>query len=174
MVELPRGRLSPDLEKMIADATAGSGNGFDSKATVATKPPPRSFRLIPFSEIKLSTAPGYLVKGIIPRAAMTVVWGEPKCGKSFWTFDLMMHIALGRPYRDRRVTQGAVVYLALEGGHGFKARVEAWRQRYRKDHTGDVPFYLIDVPVDLISAHGSLIGAISQQLNGKMPAAVVV
>ena len=63
-------------------------------------------------------------------AGSVVVWGPPKCGKSFWTFDLMMHVALGWEYRGRRVQQGAVVYLALEGGHGFRARVEAWRRRH--------------------------------------------
>ena len=33
-------------------------------------------------------------------------------------FDLSMHIALGREYRGKRVQQGSVVYLALEGGKG--------------------------------------------------------
>ena len=73
----------------------------------------------------MTSQPNYLVKGIIPRDGITVVWGPPKCGKSFWTFDLVMHIVLGRAYRGHRVQQGAVVYLALEGGHGFRARVEA-------------------------------------------------
>ena len=70
----------------------------------------------------------YLVKGIIPRAGLVVVWGPPKCGKSFWTFDLVMHVALAWDYRGRRVQHGAVVYLALEGGKGFEARVEAFRR----------------------------------------------
>ena len=45
-----------------------------------------------------------------------------------------MHVALGWEYRGRRVQQGAVVYLALEGGHGFPARVEAWRRRHLNGH----------------------------------------
>jgi hypothetical protein len=44
-------------------------------------------KLIPFDKIKLGTEPRYLVKGIIPRESLAVVWGPPKCGKSFWTFD---------------------------------------------------------------------------------------
>jgi hypothetical protein len=64
-----------------------------------TEPPkeptrkPSRFKLKPFTSITVSTAPNYLVKGILPRAGLVVVWGPPKCCKSFWTFDLVMHIA---------------------------------------------------------------------------------
>src|SRR5207237_86449 len=77
------------------------------------------FQLRPFDEIAVGSERAYLVKGLIPRAGLVVVWGPPKCGKSFWTFDLAMHVALGWEYRGRRVQQGSVVYLALEGGKGF-------------------------------------------------------
>ena len=45
-------------------------------------------RLIPFEEIQLGTTRRDLVKGLIPRVGLTVAWGPPKCGKSFWAFDL--------------------------------------------------------------------------------------
>ena len=89
---------------------------------------PRRFQLKAVSEIKLGTERSYLVKGLIPRNGLTVVWGPPKCGKSFWTFDLMMHVALGREYRGRRVQQGPVVYCAFEGADGFRGSSEAFRQ----------------------------------------------
>jgi len=137
-------------------------------------PAPPRFKLVPFRNILLSTAPAYLVKGIIPSAGMVIVWGPPKCGKSFWTYDLAMHITLGRSYRGRRVQHGPVVYLALEGGRGFRARVEAWRRRHLDDHDGEVPFYLLDVPVDLIADRAALIQAVGEQLGGQPPAAVVI
>src|SRR6476661_8187507 len=84
--------------------------------------------LIPFDDIRLGTEPRYLVKGIIPREGLVVIWGPPKCGKSFWIFTVAMHIALGWAYRDRRVQQGAVVYCAFEGQTGIQARVQAFRQ----------------------------------------------
>jgi len=135
---------------------------------------PDRFQLKAFDAITLSTAPNCLVKGIIPCAALVVVWGPPKCGKSFWTFDLMMHVALGWPYRGRRVQQGPVVYLALEGGYGFAARVVAWRTRHLEDHRDPVPFYLLDVPVDLVVDRDALIQAIQAQLGAHIPAAVVI
>src|SRR5262245_12318511 len=88
------------------------------------------FVLKVFEGIRMATAANYLVKSIIPRAGLVIVWGPPKCGKSFWTFDITMHIALGWEYRGRRVQQGSVVYLALEGGQGFRNRVEAWRRHH--------------------------------------------
>ena len=59
------------------------------------------FRLVPFDRITVGAERVYLVKGIIPAAGLVVVWGPPKCGKSFWTFDLVMHVALGWKYRGR-------------------------------------------------------------------------
>jgi hypothetical protein len=129
------------------------------------------FKLIRFNAVLLSSSAAYLVKGLIPRGGLTVIWGPPKCGKSFWTFDLAMHVALGNPYRGRRVQQGAVVYLALEGGHGFRARIEAFR---RKHDAADAPFYLITDRTDLVRDHEALIGAIRTQIQGDVPALVVI
>jgi hypothetical protein len=131
------------------------------------------FQVRPFEAIKLSTEPSYRVKTIIPRVGLVVVWGPPKCGKSFWTFDLVMHVALGWPYRGRKVQQGTIVYLALEGGVGFARRVEAWRQRHLADHDQPVPFYLLDVPIDLVADHKTLIEDIGAQVI-PTPAIVVI
>jgi hypothetical protein len=132
------------------------------------------FRLIPFDKVKIGPEPVYLVKGLIPRTGLVVAWGPPKCGKSFWTFDLVMHVALGWKYRDRRVRQGAVVYLALEGGKGFEARIEAFRQRFLPEDPDPVPFYLIADTLDLRKEHADLIGCIRLQAQGRPPAVVVI
>src|SRR5262249_27648111 len=85
------------------------------------------FRLIPFDRLKPSPDPAYLIKGLIPRTGLVVVWGPPKCGKSFWATDAVLHVALGWPYRGRKVTQGPVVYCAFEGQDGYGKRAEAFR-----------------------------------------------
>ena len=130
--------------------------------------------LIPFDEIRLGTTRRDLVKGLIPRVGLTVIWGPPKCGKSFWTFDTMMHVVLGWPYRCRRVHQGPVVYCAFEGQTGFEARVAAFRQRFLASHIGKVPFYLEPVTLDLVRDHRALIAAIRSQLGDDKPVAVVL
>jgi hypothetical protein len=129
-------------------------------------------KLVPFDNITVGSTAVYLVKGIIPRTGLTVVWGPPKCGKSFWTFDLVMHVALSRPYRGRRVWGGPVVYLALEGAEGFKARIEAFRMRHLAEQAEAVPFFLMAARIDLIKDHAELIGAIRAQAG--VPAVVAI
>jgi len=51
------------------------------------------FRLIPFDRVTIGSERVYLVKGLIPRTGLIVAWGPPKCGKSFWTFDLVARSA---------------------------------------------------------------------------------
>jgi AAA domain len=147
------------------------GNSRDEQE--ASKGPPR-FRLRAFKTITVGSELVYLIKGIIPRVGLVVVWGPPKCGKSFWTFDLVMHPALGWKYRGRRVQHGAVVYLALEGGKGFEARIEAFRQRHLPEHHDQVPFFLIADALNLVKDHPELIGCIRLQAKGNLPVAVVI
>ena len=119
-------------------------------------------RLIPFSEIVLGTERRDTVKALIPREGLVVVWGPPKCGKSFLVFDLCMHVALGWVYRGRRVDVGDVVYCAFEGVQGLRARVEAFRQRYLSRHSAEVGFYLQPETLDLVQDHYALIAAIRE------------
>jgi hypothetical protein len=133
---------------------------------------PKHFELTPFDKIAIDTTPAYLVKGIVPRIGLCVFWGPPKCGKSFLVFDLMMHVALGWKYRDRKVRQGAVVYCALEGCAAFKNRIEAFRQERLQENAVNVPFYLMASPLSLVADHAALIASIRGQCP--KPAVVVI
>ena len=146
-----------------------------ARKAAETKPAtsPR-FILKPFNEIELNTSPPYLVKGLVPREGLVVVWGPPKCGKSFWAYDLSMHVALGWDYRGRKVTQGPVVYIACEGERGLAARTEAFRQRHLAEVIDPVAFYLVTTRIDLIRERGELIDNILAQVPGKPPALVVI
>jgi hypothetical protein len=132
------------------------------------------FALVRFNDISMSRTSPYLVRGLIPREGLVVVWGPPKCGKTFWVFDLAMHVALGWECRGRRVVQGAVVYIACEGERGLAARATAFRQEHIRDETACPPFYLVTTPLDLAAEHTSLITAIRSQLEGQVPAMVVI
>ena len=129
---------------------------------------------MPFHELTVGAHGVYLVKGLIPRTGLTVVWGPPKCGKSFFAFDLFLHVALDWTYRGRRVKGGPVVYLALEGASGFRARAEAFRQRHLPDEPEPFPFYLCPTPTDLVADVTALIAAIRATAGGQWPVAVVI
>jgi len=158
--EEPPPAMSPEEFGEVKLAT-----GENSKALVA-------FPLVAFEDIALDTEHrGYLVKGLLPSRGLAVIWGPPKCGKSFWATDLGLHIALGWEYRGRRVQQATVVYIALEGRHGLPARLEAFKQHHGVQ---SAPFFLLTTPLDLTAKADELIASIEAQLGRTKPGAIVI
>jgi hypothetical protein len=128
------------------------------------------FRLIAFNNIMPDEGAHYLIKGLFPPVGLAVVWGPPKCGKSFWAFDTLMHVALDWTYRSRHVTAGAVVYCALEGVQGFKNRIEAFRREKLSEADGGTPpFYLMPASLSLVEQREALIADIRRQLGDGSP-----
>jgi hypothetical protein len=64
-----------------------------------------------------------------------------------------------------------VVYFALEGGHGFRNRIEAYR---RKHSVTSAPFFLITDRTNLIRDSGAMIAAIRAQIGLTAPVLVVI
>jgi AAA domain len=128
--------------------------------------PVRRFRfpLMRFDAIALTTAVRCIVEDLVPRESLVVCWGPPKCGKSFWIFDLVMHVARGCEYRAKAVEQGTVVYIAAEGELGIKARAHAYRQARMAETGEDPPFYLLTTRLDLVEDIDELIADIKAQL----------
>ena len=132
------------------------------------------FLLRRFADIDVGREGLYLVKGLIPRSGLVVIWGPPKCGKSFFVFDLTLHVALGWSYRGCRVKGGAVVYCALEGAEGFKARAAAFRIEKLSASEAEPNLHLMSAPLNLVADHGAFVAAIRAQLAGANPVAVVI
>jgi hypothetical protein len=86
----------------------------------------------------------------------------------------MLHVALGWPYRGRKVVQGPVVYCAFEGQDGYGKRAEAFRQRHLAEDADPVPFYLVATRLSFVKDHAALIEAIKAQIGPVMPEAVVL
>ncbi len=132
-------------------------------ATPETGDIPR-FNPIKFRNVPLTTQPRCLIKDLIPRDSLVLVWGPPKCGKSFWVFDLVMHIALGWEYRGRPVEQGSVIYIAAEGEVGIRARLHAFRHRHLPENA-DPPFWLLTTRLDLVEDIDRLITELAAVLS---------
>jgi hypothetical protein len=135
----------------------------------------RAFRfpLIPFRDFAPLPGDDYTVKDFLPRTGLAVFWGEPKSGKSFFVFDLLMHVALGWDYCGHRVRQGPVIYVCLEGGRAFRKRREAFRQAKLKDGE-DPQFYFVVNPLSLADDRNALIEDIRRQVAPDVPAAVCI
>jgi hypothetical protein len=69
-----------------------------------------------------------LVQGLLPEKALTAMIGASNTGKSALAMDLSTAVATGSNFRGLRVRQGAVLYVAAEGAHGFGNRIAALRQ----------------------------------------------
>jgi AAA domain len=167
-VERVYGKIKIDGGAQPPEAAGADDNGNDNAPRRQER-----FKLVPFDQIQPGRNSGYLIKDVIPRTGIVVTWGPPKCGKSFWTFDLVMHCALSRTeYRGYRVVGGPVVYCAFEGQEGFKARVEAFRREH--EISGPVSFFLIASDAKLVRDHRALINDIRDQIGDTAPVAVVL
>ncbi|MBV9199729.1 MAG: AAA family ATPase [Alphaproteobacteria bacterium] len=135
----------------------------------------RRFPLTRFKDVEVGQSRNYLVKGLIPRIGLVIVYGAPKCGKTFWVTDVMLRVALGREYRGHRVEKGAVVYIACEGERGLAGRLEAFRRRcLAPEDNQDPPFYLLPTRLDLVSEVELLAHEIAGQVGDERPVAIVV
>lgn len=92
--------------------------------------PKRAADLEWFDDVQPVLGGSYIVKGVLDVGAMSVIYGPSNSGKTFFALDLVYHIAIGAPWRGRRVKQAAVLYLAAEGGRGVINRVAALRQAH--------------------------------------------
>jgi hypothetical protein len=95
---------------------------------------------------------GYLLKGLISPAEISLWVGAPKCGKSFLLLFIAYMLSLGRSVFGRRVKQTNVLYVAAEGEGGIANRIRALRDKF-----GDSPhFHFIAQPADLLHQTGHL------------------
>lgn len=93
------------------------------------------------------------IQGLLTDGALSVVYGESNCGKTFFMSDVAMHVAMGKRWRDKRVEAGGVIYVALEGSYGLKNRVAAFKKHYAET---PVNFAMVPCPVDFMDPEGNI------------------
>ena len=96
----------------------------------------------------------WLVEGEIPASMTTVICGQSQAGKSFFAVDRMLQVARRHPDR-------AVVYIAPEGGSGYRARVDAWLHHFGGEEPQNIYFILQTVTLLNPQTVDDLVGAIS-------------
>jgi RecA/RadA recombinase len=84
------------------------------------------FKVISADEFTGRPPPEWLIKGILPKAELVVLFGESGAGKSFVALDMAGALDRGVGWRGHRVKQSRVVYIAAEGAGGFRNRMAAY------------------------------------------------
>ena len=123
-----------------------------------------------FAKIKNT---GYLIKGLLPKAELGVIYGATASGKTFITLDLAMAIARGIQWRGLRTKQGSVVYIVAEGAAGFRNRAIAYAKHHNIDFE-DIPLEIIDAAPNLLIKEDALAIRDSILASGPKPSLVVV
>jgi len=118
--------------------------------------PDQAPKPLPFTKtcnIEVASDDGDFVEGLLIGGALSVVFGKPEAGKTFWALDLAMHVASGVRWNDREVDRGGVLYLALEGGTGIDKRICAWNQHHQTGGV-EIPAAVVKAPLNLWSSEG--------------------
>ncbi len=121
-----------------------------------------------FGDIEPVLSNRYIVKGLLDHGTMSVVYGPSNSGKTFWALDLAFHIASDTQWRNRRVVQSAVLYLAAEGGRGVINRIAALKLDTGADN---IPLALKRAGMDLLHDRADLqrIYDLSQTVQARAP-----
>lgn len=133
-------------EKSIPTSAADE---FPLEETTPTAAPLKRFEVISALDFSLKPPPQWIIKGLLPKAEVVVLYGESGSGKSFIALDFAMAIATGTNWRGLKTKQGRVVYVAAEGAAGFRNRVVAYSQ-HNKINLADFPLGIIDAAPNLM------------------------
>lgn len=88
------------------------------------------FRVIPAVEFTGSKPLDWIIKSLLPKAQLGVLYGPSGSGKSFLAHDVAASIEQGIQWRGLKTKRGRTVYVIAEGAGGFKGRQLA----YSKEH----------------------------------------
>jgi hypothetical protein len=107
----------------------------------------KGLQRVRYADVRAVLADIYLVKGLLSKVGMSVIFGPSGSGKSFLALDVALRVAAGGPWRGRRVSRGAVLYIAAEAGGSALNRVEAFK---RETGLTALPFDLVPCAVNLL------------------------
>jgi KaiC/GvpD/RAD55 family RecA-like ATPase len=132
-----------DFEDLGPDPEAGKDDKSPSELSAF------AFKLQPIHEFAAQPSGGWIVKNVIPRAELGIIYGASGSGKTFIILDIALAVARGVPWRGLRVKQGRVVYIVAEGAGGFRKRARAYAQQHDID-LKDVDVLVLDAVPNLL------------------------
>ena len=99
---------------------------FDAMVEDAVAKKQQRFELIDAHVFAVLEPSQWMIKNVLPKAELIMLYGESGSGKSFMVLDMAMAVARGQVWRGNKVKQGRVVYIAAEAAKSFRKRVLAY------------------------------------------------
>lgn len=132
----------------------------------------RTLRLVRATELGEPKPADYVVKGLLNRGDLALIFGKAGSGKSLFAAHLFYRVAQGvDDAYGKRVRGGPVIYVCLEGQGGFRRRLQALEQA----HGSAEDFYLVEEPFSLVDPEAAdLIESLIKQAQEIRPAAIVI
>jgi len=115
----------------------------------------------------------WLIKGWVPEAGVTMVFGESGAGKTFITLDMACRIATGLDWHGQRAKKGVVVYLCGEGNFGFRQRVAAWAKMHGRTDLDTLLVSNKAIDLDAPNAAAQILSAVRSVTDGDVEAVFV-
>jgi RecA/RadA recombinase len=128
---------------------------FDVVAAPAAAPKPSRFQLVQAGSFASGKPMGWIIKDVLPRAEVVMVYGESGSGKSFVVLDLGGAVARGTEWRGKRTKKGRVVYVVAEGAAGFRNRLKAYATKHGIDLT-DLDVWVIHAAPNMLLKEDAL------------------
>lgn len=109
-------------------------SGLDSVAkTINTLPAPKGLLIHVADMMAAVKKPNWLIKNIIERGSMNLLFGESGAGKSLFALDWAFCIGNGINWHGHKVNKAEqVIYIAGEGHRGLTLRMKALSQKYNE------------------------------------------
>ncbi|WP_112874940.1 AAA family ATPase [Paracoccus endophyticus] len=139
----------------------------------------RKLSLLRLDKIEAPLSSNYVVKGFLGEGELSVMYAAPGSKKTFLALDMALHVTSGTPWFGMRVRKepGAVVFVAAEGGEGFKRRIAAFKnERPEIAEAALSRFFLYPGVIDLGPGGAGaeeLLDAIRRDVNGPVSMIII-
>lgn len=118
---------------------------------------PRQFEIREPNQLKTTLDNFPLIEDMLDQQSLSILYGASNAGKTFIALSIAYHIATGKPWAEKRTTQGYGVYVAAEGGRSAENRIQALKKHYNEDN---FPLGLITSSVNLFDSAKDIKGLI--------------
>lgn len=121
--------------------------------------------------VKMRKPLRWLIKKVLQRGVVAMIFGEPEAGKSMVAIDWALHVACDREWNGAKVSGGPIIYVSGEGFAGLTNRFAAWGIEHGEPERGRVRWTQNAVAFLQIDAVGKLIAEID---SGDAPVLIVI